>query len=105
MLARTGFAQHPRHRHADGDAAGTINEADARRLYPQGHGDAWGHYLTAIKNYYRLLRSPSFTWVPRIEAVIVEVPDPNHPYGVRGVGEVPIVPPPAALAKIGRAHV
>jgi CO/xanthine dehydrogenase Mo-binding subunit len=28
----------------------------------------------------------------------VEVPNPGHPYGVRGVGEVPIVPPPAAIA-------
>ena len=55
----------------NGDAAGTINEADAKVLYPQGHGDAWGHYLTAIKNYYRLLRSTSFTWTPRIEAVLV----------------------------------
>jgi hypothetical protein len=58
-------------RNVDGDVAGSINEADARRLYPQGHGDAWGHYLTAIKNYYRLLRSPHFTWIPRIEAVVV----------------------------------
>jgi CO/xanthine dehydrogenase Mo-binding subunit len=33
-----------------------------------------------------------------IDAVIVEVPNPGHPYGVRGVGEVPIVPPPAAIA-------
>jgi CO/xanthine dehydrogenase Mo-binding subunit len=33
-----------------------------------------------------------------IDTVIVEVPDPWHPYGVRGVGEVPIVPPPAAIA-------
>jgi CO/xanthine dehydrogenase Mo-binding subunit len=33
-----------------------------------------------------------------IETVIVEVPNPNHPFGVRGVGEVPIVPPPAAIA-------
>jgi len=30
--------------------------------------------------------------------VIVEVPNPGHPYGVRGVGEVPIVPPPGAIA-------
>jgi CO/xanthine dehydrogenase Mo-binding subunit len=30
--------------------------------------------------------------------VIVEVPNPGHPYGVRGVGEVPIVPPLAAVA-------
>src|SRR5205085_1462791 len=58
-------------RDVDGDIAGSINEGDARRLYPQGHGDAWGHYLSAIKNYYRLLRSTNFTWVPRIEAVIV----------------------------------
>jgi hypothetical protein len=58
-------------RNVNGDVAGAIDEADARQLYPQGHGDAWGHYLTAIKNYYRLLRSPNFTWVPRIEAVLV----------------------------------
>src|SRR6185503_14778225 len=58
-------------RNANGDVAGVINEADAKRLYPQGHGDAWGHYLTAVKNYYRLLRNPNFTWVPRIEAVLV----------------------------------
>jgi hypothetical protein len=58
-------------RNQNGDVAGTIDEADAKLLYPQGHGDAWGHYLMAIKNYYRLLRSASFTWVPRVEAVIV----------------------------------
>ena len=28
----------------------------------------------------------------------MEVPNPGHPYGVRGVGEVPIVPPLAAIA-------
>jgi CO/xanthine dehydrogenase Mo-binding subunit len=33
-----------------------------------------------------------------IEPVIVEVPNPRHPFGVRGVGEVPIVPPMAAVA-------
>jgi CO/xanthine dehydrogenase Mo-binding subunit len=33
-----------------------------------------------------------------IDAVVVEVPNPGHPYGVRGVGEVPIVPPMAAIA-------
>jgi CO/xanthine dehydrogenase Mo-binding subunit len=30
--------------------------------------------------------------------VIVEVPNPRHPFGVCGVGEVPIVPPMAAVA-------
>lgn len=33
-----------------------------------------------------------------IETIIVEVPNPGHPFGIRGVGEVPIVPPPAAIA-------
>ncbi len=33
-----------------------------------------------------------------IEAVIVEVPNPRHPFGAKGVGEVPIVPPMAAVA-------
>lgn len=43
-------------------------------------------------------RMPTALDVPRIETLIVEIPNPNHPYGVRGVGEVPIVAPPAALA-------
>jgi len=43
-------------------------------------------------------RMPTSLDLPMIDTVIVEVPDPNHPFGVRGVGEVPIVPPPAALA-------
>ena len=36
--------------------------------------------------------------LPMIDTVIVEVPNPGHPFGVRGVGEVSIVPPPAAIA-------
>src|SRR5690606_3126888 len=36
-----------------------------------GHGDAWGHYLTATTIYYDLLRHPFFSWAPRPEAVTV----------------------------------
>ena len=43
-------------------------------------------------------RLPTALDVPPIECVIVETPVPNVPYGVRGVGEVPIVPPAAAIA-------
>ena len=50
---------------------GFINEADARVLYPQGHGDAWGHYLTAVKSHYRLLRHPLYTWIPRTESTLI----------------------------------
>ena len=43
-------------------------------------------------------RVPVCSDLPMIDTVIVEVPNPNHPFGVRGVGEVPIVPPLAAVA-------
>ena len=41
-------------------------------------------------------RMPTTLDLPMIETILVEVPNPGHPYGVRGVGEVPIVPPLAA---------
>ncbi len=43
-------------------------------------------------------RMPTCLDLPMIETAIVEVPNPGHPLGVRGVGEVSIVPPPAAIA-------
>jgi xanthine dehydrogenase molybdenum-binding subunit len=43
-------------------------------------------------------RLPTALDLPMIDTLIVEVPNPGHPFGVRGVGEVPIVPPPAAIA-------
>ena len=52
-------------------ANGVVDESDAQRMFPQGHGDAYGHYLTALKGYYRLLWNQNFTWTPRAEAVTV----------------------------------
>ena len=43
-------------------------------------------------------RMPVASDLPMIDTVVVEVPNPGHPYGVRGVGEVGIVPPMAAIA-------
>ena len=43
-------------------------------------------------------RMPTSLDLPMIDTVIVEVANPGHPYGVRGVGEVSIVPPMAAIA-------
>jgi CO/xanthine dehydrogenase Mo-binding subunit len=43
-------------------------------------------------------RMPTALDLPMIDTVIVEVANPGHPFGVRGVGEVPIVPPMAAVA-------
>jgi CO/xanthine dehydrogenase Mo-binding subunit len=36
--------------------------------------------------------------MPMIEPILVEVPNPAHPYGAKGVGEVNIAPPMAAIA-------
>lgn len=43
-------------------------------------------------------RMPTCLDMPMIDAIIVEVANPAHPLGIRGVGEVCIVPPPAATA-------
>jgi CO/xanthine dehydrogenase Mo-binding subunit len=43
-------------------------------------------------------RVPVASDMPMIDTVIVEVPNPRHPFGARGCGEVPIVPPMAAVA-------
>jgi len=43
-------------------------------------------------------RIPVCSDLPFIDTVILEVPNPNHPYGIRGVGETSIVPPLAAIA-------
>ena len=47
-------------------------------------------------------RMPVASDVPMIDTVIVEVPNPEHPYGVRGVGETSIIPPMAAIANAVR---
>ena len=59
----------------DAPVTGRISASDAQHMFPQGHGDAYGHYLTALTGYYGLLMNPNFTWVPQTEAVnILGVP-------------------------------
>ena len=55
----------------DENGDGVIDALDAMVMFPQGHGDAWGHYLTAITTYYKLLRHPNYGWSPQAEAVLV----------------------------------
>jgi hypothetical protein len=50
---------------------GVITAADAKVLYPQGHGDAWGHYLSAISHYYDLLTYPEFKWHTEPSATLI----------------------------------
>jgi CO/xanthine dehydrogenase Mo-binding subunit len=57
--------------------------------------DEQGRLLNASLLDYRM---PVALDLPMIDTILVEVPNPHHPYGVKGVGEVCIVPPPAAIA-------
>src|SRR6185503_9455395 len=77
---------------------GVIDAADAARMFPQGHGDAYGHYLTALKGYYSLLLNNSFDWVPRIEAVTVL----GVPVSVDYQDERKFAAAAAAVARAGR---
>ncbi len=56
---------------SDQNFDGVIDEFDARIMFPQGHGDAWGHYLTATDIYYNLLNNEFYTWNPRFESITV----------------------------------
>ena len=49
-----------------GQTRSIIDETTAAALYPQGHGDAWGHYLCAYRQYLDILRNPRFQWTPGI---------------------------------------
>lgn len=53
---------------------------------------------TMRNSSYLDYRIPTALDLPMIETVIVEVPNPGHPFGVRGVGEANIIPPLAAVA-------
>ena len=55
----------------DQNGDGVVNAQDAEIMYPQGHGDAYGHYLTAMTGYYGLLMNPDFDWVPQSTAVSI----------------------------------
>jgi CO/xanthine dehydrogenase Mo-binding subunit len=57
-------------------------------------GDDGSMMNTSLLDY----RMPTSLDLPMIDAVIIEVGNPGHPFGVRGVGEANIAPPLAALA-------
>lgn len=82
----------------DQNTDGVVDAADAQKLFPQGHGDAYGHYLTALKGYYALLLDPNFDWVPRIEAVTVL----GKPVSVDFQDERKFAAAAAAIARTGR---
>jgi len=88
-----GRAIHPSY--VEGQMQGGVAQGIGWALNEEYVYDDDGRMLNASFLDYRM---PTSLDLPMIETIIVEVPNPGHPFGVRGVGEVPIVPPPAALS-------
>jgi len=88
-----GRAIHPSY--VEGQIQGGVAQGVGWALNEEYFYDKDGHLLNASLLDYRM---PTALDLPMIDTVIVEVPNPNHPFGVKGVGEVPIVPPAAAVA-------
>jgi len=88
-----GTAIHPSY--VEGQMQGGVVQGIGWALNEEYWYDRQGEMRNATYLDYRM---PTCYDVPMIDTIIVEVPDPPHPYGVRGVGEVPICPPPAAIA-------
>jgi xanthine dehydrogenase molybdenum-binding subunit len=88
-----GTAVHPGQ--AEGQIQGAVTQGIGWALNEEYIYDDQGRLLNTGFLDYRIPTCPD---VPMIEPVIVEVPNPDHPYGVRGLGEMSIVPPPAAIA-------
>lgn len=88
-----GTAIHPSY--VEGQMQGGAAQGIGWALNEEYFYDAAGVMRNSSYLDYRI---PTCLDLPEIETIIVEVPNPIHPYGVRGVGEVPICPPPAAIA-------
>jgi xanthine dehydrogenase molybdenum-binding subunit len=93
VVQDAGTAVHPSY--VEGQMQGAVVQGIGWALNEEYFYDDQGRMVNASFLDYRM---PTTLDVPNIETVIVEVPNPGHPYGVRGVGEVPIVPPLAAIA-------
>jgi xanthine dehydrogenase molybdenum-binding subunit len=99
VVQDAGKAIHPSY--VEGQMQGGAVQGIGWALWEGYEFDKTGGMLNPSLLDYKL---PTALDVPMIDTVIVEVPNPGHPFGVRGVGEVPIVPTPAATANaIARA--
>ncbi len=88
-----GTAVHPSY--VEGQMQGGAVQGIGWALNEEYYYDDSGRMANSSFLDYRI---PTTLDVPNIDTILVEVPNPLHPYGVRGVGEPPIVPPLAAIA-------
>jgi len=87
-----GTAIHPSY--VEGQIQGGVAQGVGMALTEEYFYDEQGHLRNGSFLDYRM---PTALDLPMIETQLIEVPNPGHPYGVRGVGEVPIVPPMPTL--------
>ncbi len=95
-----GFAIHPSY--VEGQVQGGVAQGVGWALNEEYVYSADGRLLNASFLDYRMPVAPD---LPMIETILVEKAGSGHPYGVRGVGEVSIVPPAGALANAIRRAV
>ena len=88
-----GKAIHPSY--VEGQIQGGVAQGIGWALNEEYRFDQQGGMLNSSFLDYRM---PISLDLPMIDTVIVEIANPAHPYGLRGVGEVPIVPPMAAIS-------
>jgi CO/xanthine dehydrogenase Mo-binding subunit len=88
-----GKAIHPSY--VEGQIQGGVVQGIGWALNEEYFFNEQGHMLNSSFLDYRM---PTSLDLPMIDTVIVEVANPAHPYGVRGVGETPVIPPMAAIA-------
>ena len=92
-LQDAGKAIHPSY--VEGQIQGGAVQGIGWALNEEYYLNEQGQMMNSTFLDYRM---PISLDLPMIDTVIVEVPNPGHPYGVRGTGEVPIVPVMAAIA-------
>ena len=92
-LQDVGKAMHPSY--VEGQLQGGAVQGIGWALNEEYYFDDAGRMLNSSFLDYRM---PISLDVPMIDTVLIEVANPGHPYGVRGVGEACIVPPMAAVA-------
>jgi len=93
VIQDAGKAVHPSY--VEGQLQGGAVQGIGWALNEEYFFDDEGEMRNASFLDYRM---PTAYDLPMIDTIIVEAANPDHPYGVRGVGETPIVPPPAAIA-------
>jgi len=91
-LQDVGTAIHPSY--VEGQIQGAVAQGIGMALSEEYYMSGDSRMVNSTFLDYRM---PTALDLPMIGTVLVEVPNPGHPYGVRGVGEVPIVPPLAAV--------